>query len=247
VTKVANELSCSRVSVYGLIYGGHLEAIRIGRTYRVATATLQDYVEELTKSPYEREVVTARSRLPRKPRPARRVDQWEERVKEKSGDGESRGVGGVKNEGRALLLGRHRGLCPSYRADPEGVREASDAPRVGGLPGPGDEALARAPALRHHRGVGTVSRGGSRHLCTTPLFRPADRPRGSRSAAQALGSRDNGQVADTSKRSLDTDPAGGRPHLPLFGGRPRTLGGSPDGSGRRPSDEGLPALHRRVP
>jgi excisionase family DNA binding protein len=65
VTQVAEELSCSRGAVYGLINGGHLEAIRTGRSYRVATSTLQQYVEELTKPSYEREVVSARSRGPR--------------------------------------------------------------------------------------------------------------------------------------------------------------------------------------
>jgi excisionase family DNA binding protein len=61
VTQVATELSCSRASVYGLIHGGHLEATSTGRTYRVATATLQRYVEELTKPVYQREVVSSRS------------------------------------------------------------------------------------------------------------------------------------------------------------------------------------------
>jgi len=65
VMQVAEELSCSRGAVYGLINGGHLEAIRIGRSYRVATLTLQQYVEELTKPSYEREVVSTRSRGPR--------------------------------------------------------------------------------------------------------------------------------------------------------------------------------------
>ena len=35
LSQVADELSCSRASVYGLIRGGHLEAISMGRTYRV--------------------------------------------------------------------------------------------------------------------------------------------------------------------------------------------------------------------
>jgi excisionase family DNA binding protein len=61
VTEVADELSCSRSSVYGLIRGGHLEAIRTGRTYRVVTAVLQKYVEELATPVYERRVVTAHS------------------------------------------------------------------------------------------------------------------------------------------------------------------------------------------
>jgi len=61
VNQVAEELSCSRSSVYGLIRGGYLEAISVGRSYRVATATLHAYVEELTKPRYEREIVTARS------------------------------------------------------------------------------------------------------------------------------------------------------------------------------------------
>jgi len=70
VTQVAEELSCSRGAVYGLINGGHLEAVRNGRSYRVASSTLQQYVEELTKPPYEREVVGARSREPRPSRSA---------------------------------------------------------------------------------------------------------------------------------------------------------------------------------
>ena len=59
VAQVADELSCTRSSVYGLIRGGHLEAIRMGRTYRVATVTLQLYVEELAKPTNEREVIGA--------------------------------------------------------------------------------------------------------------------------------------------------------------------------------------------
>lgn len=70
ITQVAEELSCSRVSVYGLIHGGYLEAIRTGRTYRVATATLQEYVEQLARPTLEREVVSARSRRTVVPRPA---------------------------------------------------------------------------------------------------------------------------------------------------------------------------------
>jgi excisionase family DNA binding protein len=62
ITQVAEELSCSRASVYGLIHGGYLEGIRTGRTFRVATATLQAYVEELAKPTQERAVVSARSR-----------------------------------------------------------------------------------------------------------------------------------------------------------------------------------------
>jgi excisionase family DNA binding protein len=58
VTEVANELSCSRASIYGLIHGGHLEAVCTGRTYRVATTTLHEYIEELTKPTREREVVS---------------------------------------------------------------------------------------------------------------------------------------------------------------------------------------------
>ncbi len=75
VTQVAEELSCSRASVYGLIRGGHLEAIATGRTYRVATATLQEYVEELVKPFYERQVVSARTRPPRASPPVRRADR----------------------------------------------------------------------------------------------------------------------------------------------------------------------------
>jgi excisionase family DNA binding protein len=58
VSQVAEELGCSRSSVYGLIHGGHLEAIQVGRIYRVASATLVQYVEELGKPRYERSVVT---------------------------------------------------------------------------------------------------------------------------------------------------------------------------------------------
>lgn len=61
VTEVASELNCSRASVLGLIHSGNLEAIRIGRTYRVATATLVRYVGELTKPAVQREVVSSRS------------------------------------------------------------------------------------------------------------------------------------------------------------------------------------------
>jgi excisionase family DNA binding protein len=57
VSHVAEELGCSRQSVYGLIRGGHLEAIRTGGRYRVASAVLDDYVDELTRSKYQREVV----------------------------------------------------------------------------------------------------------------------------------------------------------------------------------------------
>ena len=62
ITQVADELSCSRASVFGLIHGGHLEAIRTGRTYRVATVTLQEYVEQLSRPTFERDVVGARRR-----------------------------------------------------------------------------------------------------------------------------------------------------------------------------------------
>ena len=62
VTQVAEELSCSRGAVYGLIRGGYLTAVRTGRTYSVASATLQEYVEELLKPTREREVVNARSK-----------------------------------------------------------------------------------------------------------------------------------------------------------------------------------------
>jgi len=65
VTQVAEELSCSRASVYGLIHGGHLEAVRTGRSYHVATATLHEYVAELTKPSYQRDVVRARRRTNR--------------------------------------------------------------------------------------------------------------------------------------------------------------------------------------
>jgi excisionase family DNA binding protein len=68
VTQVADELSCSRASVFGLIHGGHLEAMRTGRTYRVATATFQQYVDELSRPSYERDVVSARSMRARAPR-----------------------------------------------------------------------------------------------------------------------------------------------------------------------------------
>jgi excisionase family DNA binding protein len=69
VSQVAEELSCSRASVYGLIHGGHLEAIATGRTFRVATATLHQYVEELTKPSYERSVVSSRATRSRKNEP----------------------------------------------------------------------------------------------------------------------------------------------------------------------------------
>ncbi len=68
VTEVAGELNCSRASVFGLIHGGNLEAIRMGRTYRVATATLVRYVGELAKLPAEREVVSARNERTSPPR-----------------------------------------------------------------------------------------------------------------------------------------------------------------------------------
>ena len=59
VPQVAEELGCSRSSVCGLIHGGHLEAIQMGRSYRVTTETLVRYAEELGKPRYERSVVTA--------------------------------------------------------------------------------------------------------------------------------------------------------------------------------------------
>jgi excisionase family DNA binding protein len=77
ITQVAEELSCSRGSVYSLVHGGSLEAIRTGRTYRVATVTFQEYVDELTKPTREREVVSARSR----PSPARRTATSSQRVR----------------------------------------------------------------------------------------------------------------------------------------------------------------------
>lgn len=69
VSQVADELRCSRASVYGLIRGGHLEAITTGRSYRVATATLHEYVEELTKPSYERSVVSSSAMRSRKSEP----------------------------------------------------------------------------------------------------------------------------------------------------------------------------------
>jgi excisionase family DNA binding protein len=79
VTQVAEELNCSRASVFGLIHGGHLEAIRTGRSYRVATANLHEYVEELTKPSYDRAVVSTRTRPQLTARPARRTDRVERR------------------------------------------------------------------------------------------------------------------------------------------------------------------------
>lgn len=71
VTDVAEELSCSRASVFGLIHGGHLEAVRMGRTYRVATRTLEAYAEELTKPSYGREVVSTQVTAARQTLPTR--------------------------------------------------------------------------------------------------------------------------------------------------------------------------------
>lgn len=65
VNDVAEQLSCSRASVYGLIHGGHLEAVRTGRTYRIAATTIDDYVEELTRPSYQREIVRTRSAVGR--------------------------------------------------------------------------------------------------------------------------------------------------------------------------------------
>ena len=73
VNQVAEELSCSRGAVYGLIHGGHLEAVRSGRSYRVATSTLHKYLEELTKSSYERQVVSAVSGPAKSSRPPTRA------------------------------------------------------------------------------------------------------------------------------------------------------------------------------
>jgi excisionase family DNA binding protein len=75
ITQVADELSCSRASVYGLIHGGYHEAIRTGRTYRVATSTLQEYVEELAKPTQERAVVSARSKPTTATRPSPNVNR----------------------------------------------------------------------------------------------------------------------------------------------------------------------------
>lgn len=58
VSQVAEELSCSRASVYGLIRGGYLEAIQLGRTYKVPSEVLLHYVEEITKPKYQRTVVS---------------------------------------------------------------------------------------------------------------------------------------------------------------------------------------------
>jgi excisionase family DNA binding protein len=57
VSQVAAELGCSRQSIYGLIRGGHLEAVRTGARYRVSSAVLDDYVDQLTRPRYQREVV----------------------------------------------------------------------------------------------------------------------------------------------------------------------------------------------
>lgn len=59
VTQVADELACSRASVYGLIRGGHLEAIQVGRTYKVPSEVLLRYVEELTRPKYQRTVISS--------------------------------------------------------------------------------------------------------------------------------------------------------------------------------------------
>jgi excisionase family DNA binding protein len=73
VSQVADELGCIRQSVYGLIRGRHIEAIRTGGRYRVASAVLDEYVDELTRPKYQREVVDgyrvrARRRKPQPPR-----------------------------------------------------------------------------------------------------------------------------------------------------------------------------------
>jgi len=73
VSQVAEELACSRPSVYSLIRGGYLEGIRTGRTYRVATTTLHRYVEELAKPIYERNVVSATRSKGSRPTPATSV------------------------------------------------------------------------------------------------------------------------------------------------------------------------------
>jgi excisionase family DNA binding protein len=59
VNQVAEELACSRQSVYGLIHGGYLEAISTGGRYRVASAVLNEYVDELSRPKYQRDVVDA--------------------------------------------------------------------------------------------------------------------------------------------------------------------------------------------
>lgn len=70
VSQVAEELGCSRQSVYGLIRGGHLAAIRTGVRYRIASAVLDDYVDELTKPKYQREVVDGRKVRTRSRKPS---------------------------------------------------------------------------------------------------------------------------------------------------------------------------------
>ena len=69
VSQVADELACSRQSVYGLIRGGRLEAIRIGGRYRVASAILDGYVDELAKPTYRREVVDGHKVRARRSKP----------------------------------------------------------------------------------------------------------------------------------------------------------------------------------
>jgi excisionase family DNA binding protein len=61
VGQVAEELSCTRASVYGLIRGGHLEAVHVNgaKRYHVATETLKHYVEELVKPAYQRQLVSS--------------------------------------------------------------------------------------------------------------------------------------------------------------------------------------------
>jgi excisionase family DNA binding protein len=50
VAEVAAQMRVSKMTVYRLVHGGELEAIRVGRSFRVTEQAVRDYLE---KSFYE--------------------------------------------------------------------------------------------------------------------------------------------------------------------------------------------------
>lgn len=57
--EVADRLRVSTMTVYRLIRGGELAAVRIGRNYRVREADLSDYLEAQVVDPDDAEIADA--------------------------------------------------------------------------------------------------------------------------------------------------------------------------------------------
>lgn len=44
VAEVAAQIRVSKMTVYRLVHNGHLEAVRVGRSFRVSEQALEDYL-----------------------------------------------------------------------------------------------------------------------------------------------------------------------------------------------------------